>query len=98
MSSGSVGRVRGLIAAGVTDPPTPRRRRLRLGRVDLVFAADLLIALICWLTTTNSLGSVQAAHQAYYSPVVLTLVALAVSAPLALRNFTPLTALTASAL
>jgi signal transduction histidine kinase len=97
MSSGLRGRVRGLIAAGVTDPPAPRRRRLRVGRVDLVFTADLLIALICWLTTTNSLGSVQAVHQAPYSPVLLTLVALAISAPLALRNFTPLTALTASA-
>jgi signal transduction histidine kinase len=97
MSSGLRGRIRGLIAAGVTDPPRPRRRRLRAGRVDLVFGADLLIALICWLTTINQVDSIQATHQATYSPVVLTLVALAVSAPLALRNFTPLTALTASA-
>jgi signal transduction histidine kinase len=98
MSSGLVGRVRELIAAGVTDPPAPRWRRLRIGRVDLVFAADLLIALICWLTTINSVGSIQGTHHVSYSPVVLTLIAFAVSAPLALRTYTPLTALNASGL
>ncbi len=98
MSSGPPGRVARLIAGGVTDPPAARQRRLRIGKVDLVVAADLLIALICWVTTINAIGAVRGPHGAHYSPVVLTLVSLAISAPLPLRNFAPLSAWTFSVL
>ena len=98
MSSGLSGRVAGLIATGVTSPARPRQRRLRLGQVDLVLLADVLIALICWGTTVSALGSLNSRHGMPYGSAMLVLVALVVSAPLAVRSFAPLTAWTASAL
>jgi hypothetical protein len=48
--------VRAAVATGVTDPPSPPaawRQRLQLGRVDLVFLADVALALIVWGTTDS---------------------------------------------
>jgi signal transduction histidine kinase len=98
MTSGPPGRVAGLIAAGVTSPPWPRQRRLRIGSIDLVLLADVLIAFICWGTASSVLGNLNTEHGTPYGSAVLVLVALAVSAPLAVRSFIPVTAWAASAL
>jgi len=83
-------------AAGVTSPPEPRPGWLRRGRVDLVFAADVLLALICFLATNAALGAQNLAHGSRYDQAMLLLVAFVVSAPLVLRTRLPLTAWTAS--
>ena len=98
MSSGPPGRVARLIAAGVTSPPAPRQRWLRIGRVDLAVLADVLIAFICWGTTASATGNLNAKYGFPYGAGVLVLISLVVSAPVALRSFVPLTSLAASAL
>jgi signal transduction histidine kinase len=98
MSSGPGNRIGAVVAAGVTRPAAPRPRWLRRGRLDLVFAADVVIALICFGATDGSLGSANAHHGSPYSSTQLLLVAFVVCAPLVLRNFLPLTAWVASAL
>jgi signal transduction histidine kinase len=84
-----------MLAAGVTAPAAPRPRWLMLGRVDLVWVADVVVALICLAATTSTLGNEHARH---YTPVVILLVSLALCAPLAARNYFPLTAWSASAI
>ncbi|HEX9065467.1 MAG TPA: histidine kinase [Streptosporangiaceae bacterium] len=98
MRSGLPGRPARLIAAGVTGPPWPRQRRLRIGRVDLVVLADALIAFICWGTTASAIGNLNSRHGLPYGSAVLTLAAFVVSAPVAARSFAPLTAWAGSAL
>ena len=101
MSSG-LSDVRDWIAAtfatGVTEPPAPRPAWLRRGRIDLVFLADVATALIAFGATISTLGNLNARHGHHYSSVQLTLVALAICAPLVLRTRYPLTAWTASAI
>ena len=89
------GRVAAVFAAGVTAPPAPRPRWLKRGRLDLVAVADVITALICFAATNSKLGNV---HPSLASPGVITLISLALCAPLAIRNYFPLTAWVASAL
>jgi signal transduction histidine kinase len=93
-SPGTRRRIAALIAAGVTAPPAPRPRWLRRGRLDLVAVADVIIAFICFAVTNSTLGN---AHPSHASSLMILLVSLAVSAPLAARNFFPVTAWSASA-
>jgi signal transduction histidine kinase len=80
------------LVTDTTKPPTPRHRRLRRGRFDLVEVADVITALICfaagssWLTT-------QSARQGHpLGPGIVALTAFLISAPLVLRTRFPLTA------
>jgi signal transduction histidine kinase len=85
------------VRARVTAPPAPRPRWLRLGRLDLVFVADLLIAIIIFGLTDSALGNANASHSGHYDPVEIIAVSFVLSAPLVLRNRFPLTAWLASA-
>ncbi len=81
--------------AGVTRPPTPRPRWLRRGRLDLVAVADVITAFICFAATNSTL---RGEHPPLATNLVVLVISLAVSAPLAVRNSYPLTAWSASAL
>ncbi|MDR2985191.1 MAG: histidine kinase [Nocardiopsaceae bacterium] len=96
MATGLRSQISSVFATGVTAPPTPRPRWLRRGRVDLVFVADIITALICFLISNNAIGNLNAKHDHYSAGMVL-LISLVLCAPLVLRNRLPLTALTASA-
>ena len=99
MSSDLRSRITATIVAGVTEPATPRSARLRRGNVDLVFAADVLIALICLATTAGTLATRNSHHQLHpHNAGLLFLFAVLVSAPLVLRTSFPLTAWSSSAL
>jgi signal transduction histidine kinase len=93
MSSGPARPLR----ARVTAPPAPRQRWLRLGRFDLVFVADVLIAVIAFVLTNKALGGANAVHGGHHSVVELIGVSAVLCAPLALRNRFPLSAWMASA-
>jgi signal transduction histidine kinase len=98
MDPGPRSRIATVLAEGVTEPAAPRPRRLRRGRFDLVFVADLAIALICF-AATNGVLRTQATHRGLHvGSLEIFLVSLAVCAPLVLRTRYPLTAWTASAL
>src|SRR3984957_13973169 len=87
--------VRRFAATFVTDtatPPTPRHRRLRRGRYDLVEVVDVIIALICFAATNSALTNANANHHGHHSTGVLVLVAFVDCAPLALRTRFPLSA------
>jgi signal transduction histidine kinase len=91
--------VRTFAATFVTDTtnrPTPRSRRLRRGRVDLVEVADVILALILFATTTSHLTNENAVHHGGLGAGVLALVAFVNCAPLALRTRFPLSALALS--
>jgi signal transduction histidine kinase len=96
MATGLRSQIASVFATGVTAPPAPRPRWLRRGRVDLVFLADVVTALICFGITNNVIGNVNARHDRYSAGVVL-LISLVLCAPLVLRTRLPLTALIASA-
>jgi signal transduction histidine kinase len=98
MSSGLGSRIAATFANGVTNPPEPRPKWLRRGRVDFVFVADVLTALICLAITDGALGTQNARYHSVHSGAQLLLISCAVSAPLVLRTFRPLTAWVASAL
>jgi signal transduction histidine kinase len=84
--------------SGATNPPAPRHWKLRRGRLDLVEAADAIIALICFGTSNSWLATWNARHDAGYAATTLLLIAFVTSAPLVLRTRAPLTAWVASAL
>jgi signal transduction histidine kinase len=88
-------RISAVLAASVTAPPAPRPRWLKRGRIDLVAAADVIIALIAFAATNSTLSNEHAGHA---SAVVIMLISLALCAPLAIRNFFPVTAWAAAAL
>ena len=81
-----------MFAAGVTAPAAPRPRWLMRGRVDLVWVADVVVALISFAATNSKLT-----NEHHYSPGITLLISLALCAPLAARNYLPLTAWSASA-
>jgi signal transduction histidine kinase len=98
MSSDLRSRITSTIVAGVTQPTAPRSPRLRRGRLDLVFAADVLAAIVCFGITDGVLVTNNSRHHLGLSPGVLFLLAVVVCAPLAVRTFYPLAAWSASAL
>jgi signal transduction histidine kinase len=75
-----------------TSPPTPRPRRLRRGRFDLVEVADVLVALICLAITNSTLTNQNASHDGHHGAGLLVLVAFVDCAPLVLRTRFPLSA------
>jgi signal transduction histidine kinase len=93
MSSGPARPLR----ARVTAPPAPRWRWLRRGRLDLVFVADVLIAVIAFVLTNRALDSQNAAHGQLHGTVAIIGVSFVLCAPLVLRNRFPLTAWLVSA-
>jgi len=90
-------RVQAVLAAGVTEPPAPRSRRLKFRRFDLVFLADAVTALILFTITNNNLGHDNASHHSPHSQGLIFLASLVLCVPLVLRTRLPLTAWTASA-
>jgi signal transduction histidine kinase len=85
-------RIRAALVHGVTDPPVPRPARLRRGRIDLVFVADLLTAVICFAATNSTLANQNGHHNSPHSAQTLLLVAFVICAPLPLRTRYPFTA------
>jgi len=85
------------VVAGVTLPATPRGRRLRRGRLDLVIGADVLTAVVCWGITYGVLVSRNARDHGAHNPGLLLLIAVLLCAPVGLRTFYPLGAWSASA-
>jgi signal transduction histidine kinase len=85
-------RITATITAGVTEPPTPRSPRLRRGRLDLVFAADVLTAITCWAITIGLLATQNGQHHDPHNPGVLLVLSVLLCAPLVLRTKYPLTA------
>jgi len=90
-SSGIRSQIADTIAAGVTEPPAPRSPRLRRGRVDLVFVADVITAFILFLITSNQLGHAGVPHGGTPGPIRTLLLPLVLCGPLVLRNRYPLT-------
>jgi signal transduction histidine kinase len=88
-------RIAAVFAAGVAAPAAPRPRWLMRGRVDLVWVADVVVALISFAATNSRLSN---EHLHHYSPGIILLISLALCVPLAVRNYLPLTALSASAI
>jgi signal transduction histidine kinase len=91
MSSDLRSRFTETVVAGVTLPAPPRSPRLRRGRLDLVFAADVLIAIVCWAITY---GMVETLNNRYHQHNLglLFLLSVLLCAPLAVRTFYPLAA------
>jgi signal transduction histidine kinase len=90
------GRVQAVIAAGVTEPPTPRPRRLRFRGWDLVFLADAAAALILFAIANSMLENDNKAHHSPHSVGLIVLASAVLCAPLLLRTRLPLTAWTFS--
>jgi signal transduction histidine kinase len=91
---------RAAVATGTTDPPSPPpawRQRLQLGRVDLVFLADVALALILWGATDSWLNTQNGRHGHPFGTETLLLFAAVLAAPLVLRTRFPATAWAASA-
>ncbi len=80
-----------------TNPPTPRQRWLRRGRLDLVEIADVITALICF-AVANSVLTEDNAHHGHQLTGLVVLLAFVTCAPLALRTRFPLSAWVASTL
>jgi signal transduction histidine kinase len=93
----AVNRFAATFVTDTTNPPAPRPRWLRRGRYDLVEAADVIIALICFAATNSTLTNGNAANHGHHSTGLLVLVAFVVSVPLVLRTRFPLGAWAVSA-
>jgi signal transduction histidine kinase len=92
--------VRTFAATFVTDttmPPTPRSRRLRRGRFDLVEVLDVILALILFGATNSMLTNENNSLHGGLAAGVLALIAFVGCAPLVLRTRFPLSALALSA-
>ena len=91
---------RAAVATGATDPPSPTpawRQRLQFGPVDLVFLADVVLALILWGATDSWLNTQNGRHHHPFGTETLLLFAAVLAAPLVLRTRFPATAWAASA-
>jgi signal transduction histidine kinase len=82
-------RIAALFGPEATSPAPPRPARLRRGRVDLVEAADLVVALICFAATDATLRTWGIGHGIWPQDGVAAVVSAAVSLPLALRTRFP---------
>jgi DNA-binding CsgD family transcriptional regulator len=86
--------------AGESSVPRPRgrvRARLRVGRLDLVVALDVLLALALFTADNAYLWSANHLHGGHHAGLALLFVAFTTAAPLALRDRRPLTAWVCSA-
>jgi signal transduction histidine kinase len=92
MEENAVRRFAATFVTDTTSPPTPRHRRLRRGRYDLVELVDVIIALICFAATNSTLTNANANYHGHHSTGLLVLLAFVDSAPLALRTRVPLSA------
>jgi signal transduction histidine kinase len=100
MNPGVPGRIASLVAAGVTDPPSPHPawlQRFQRGPVDVVVLADAVLAIILFGTTDSWLETHNATHHGAFSTAMLLFFAFLVSAPLLLRTRFPAVAWGASA-
>ena len=79
MGSGLTSRIAATFANGVTNPSVSRPKWLRRGRVDFVFVADVLTALICLAVTDGALGTQNARDHSQHSGAQLLLISCAVS-------------------
>jgi signal transduction histidine kinase len=93
----AVSRFAATFVTDTTSPPTPRQRRLRRGRYDLVEVADVITAVICFLLANNTLSNQNASDHHPHSAGLLLLLAFVEAAPLTLRTRFPLSAWAASA-
>lgn len=98
MDASAVRRLAAGFVAGATNPPAPRHRWLRRGRLDLVEVADIIAAVICFATSNSWLATENARNHGGHASSTLLLIAFVTSAPLVLRTRLPLTAWGASAL
>jgi DNA-binding CsgD family transcriptional regulator len=98
MDMNAAGRFAATFVTDTTDPPTPRPRRLRRGRFDLVEIADVITALICFGITNSVLTNENSSHHGHHEPALLLLLAFVTCVPLALRTRFPLAAWAASTL
>jgi signal transduction histidine kinase len=89
-------RAQAVLAAGVTEAPTPRSPRLKFRGLDLVFLADAVFALILFAISNNILGNDNARHGSPHSSGLIVLASALLCAPLLLRTRLPLTAWTFS--
>jgi signal transduction histidine kinase len=92
MSSDIRSRITSTIVTGVTLPAEPRSPRLRRGRLDLVFAADVLTAITCWGITWGVLVTENTDHHSPHNVGLLFLISVLLCAPLVLRTRFPLAA------
>jgi signal transduction histidine kinase len=92
MSSDLRSRFTETVVAGVTQPAAPRSPRLRRGRLDLVFAADVLAAIVCWGITWGLLVTQNSRHHSPHNVGLLFLLSVVLCAPLVLRTHFPLAA------
>jgi signal transduction histidine kinase len=77
---------------GVTNPPTPRPRWQRRGRLDLAVLADSVTALIFfWITIHSFQMSASRSFGTAPSTEAIVVLSFALCGPLVLRNFLPLT-------
>jgi signal transduction histidine kinase len=97
MLSNARSRLASEFATGVTAPPAPRPRWLHRGRVDFVFVADFVLALIFFGVTNGILSADNASTGYHYSGGELLVASVVLSAPLVLRTRLPLTAWVSSA-
>jgi signal transduction histidine kinase len=81
-----------VLEEGVTNPPTPRPRWQRRGRLDLaVFADSVAAVLFFWITVHALQAATFRSSGAGASTAWVVLLSFALCAPLVLRNFLPLT-------
>jgi signal transduction histidine kinase len=98
MNGNDARRMAAALVTDTTSPPGPRPRWLRRGRLDLVWVADVITALICFAAGTSWLTTQSARHGHALGTGTIALTAFLVSAPLVLRTRFPLTAWIASGL
>jgi signal transduction histidine kinase len=90
-ASGLRSRIAATIEAGVTDPPPPRLTWQKRGRLDLVVAADVVIAIVCFSLTAHQLAYSGNRYGGTPGAAVDLLLSFVLCAPLVLRTYRPLT-------
>jgi signal transduction histidine kinase len=98
MASRLATRIGNTLRAGVTLPPSPRPAWQRRGRVDLVAAADIVLASVLFGVTNIVLVVQNAGPGRTIALLTLVLVSVLVCAPLGFRTYYPLGSWTAAVL